>query len=1312
MKKLDLVILIAVFSLLTCGLLGIFGLAGLHISPLLGFIVAAFTSGLIVIFSKDIILRRWKEFLIASTLLASSILIPTAGTLDSQGPNSPDSVVNASGSGGSVEWKDPSYAKSSDDKHAKATASPTGGYTVYLKATDFGFSIPSGATINGIKVEIERHANYNTDKIWVKDWKVYLLKNGNTVGDNKADTATKWPTSDAYKTYGGSSDLWGTSWSPSDINNANFGVVLAVQMSTGTVPPSEAYVDHIRITVYYTTGGDTTPPSITINYAGNLGDSGGPLYIPPNEDGTEASDGYYTNDSYQSETFIYINCTVTDDTEVSSVYLHLYDVNTSTWDNSSSLTNSGGNYWEINKTGLTSGHKYTFDIYAEDSSGNSKLVYWNKTGIGGDTVRRYVSLGCSEYNLSYKPLYFYNASYTSDDTDKPDRLHHDQGPNGSVQDTGYLLLDVPTDEVSERVCSAFVGYFFDDNICVQPMTLSNIYYHFWWNCNTDQLGDIGFKKTRGCLTNQNLDESTSSSGVKRSNITWNGKVYSLETKLLEFDNSYDFTDNDIYELSIVINSAGGAVLYFGIISNRSFTSFILLNVPDNDTLDDLDSDDDGLNDYQELYVTFTNPFLIDTDGDGYSDYSEYTHNSDPNNYTDTPPPSPPTITLNFAGNLSDLGGPYYRPPTETDVLDEPAEGEWRDGYYTANSRQKEDWIYINCTIESTSSITHVWLNWLNETTWTNWTYELTHTAGSYWEINTSGIIDVAPGYDYSFDIVANNSAGYSTTFKWRRVVLGGGYERRYVQLGCQPTDLNYTIYYLYRPFTYSSSDYWKYDRLHHDQGTDGGGKDTGYLKNTVPSDAIEDITCAAFAGAFIDADLTINKTRLDNVYQHVWWKDDDYSASIQWGKSRTKVSGGLGNKVVDASNAKSSIVVDGAEYKLWAGLNPRVGREVNVSDNSIYELVGIFISGDNPKIISNRSFTSFVIINVPDNTTLQNMDSDNDGLNDYQELYVTFTNPFLSDTDNDGFDDYFEYQHQSDPNNYTDWTTNSPPELTNPSASPSSGITDYTTFYFNITYSDSDGDPPVEIKVNITKPGWYLNASMNYVSGDNTTGALYSYSTMLKAGIYDILFYACDGEGKAVNDPDIHVKSTFRMVVRADGEDYFIWVGKNCTASEAVEDIPGFDEASEYIAIWNGTTWDSENGLWIFYYGDGTGEDFYIHTYDVIRIYLTDTGTVDIYATPNNYINYSATRTVLLINSTNKGANYTGYTGSTTTLSDIVDDAGLEDGEVIGYWDNSTYEWEIYVVGFSDLNVEIDKFTVVYTKVGDTRTWNIPGPEA
>ncbi|MCK4256722.1 hypothetical protein KAX35_07525, partial [candidate division WOR-3 bacterium] len=52
----------------------------------------------------------------------------------------------------------------------------------------------------------------------------------------------------------------------------------------------------------------------------------------------------------------------------------------------------------------------------------------------------------------------------------------------------------------------------------------------------------------------------------------------------------------------------------------------------------------------------------------------------------------PTVAIKFAGNTGDSGGPYWRPPDETDILDEAGEGIWRDGYYTNNSRQTEGWI--------------------------------------------------------------------------------------------------------------------------------------------------------------------------------------------------------------------------------------------------------------------------------------------------------------------------------------------------------------------------------------------------------------------------------------------------------------------------------------------------------------------------------------------------------------------------------------------------------------------------------------------
>jgi len=99
-----------------------------------------------------------------------------------------------------------------------------------------------------------------------------------------------------------------------------------------------------------------------------------------------------------------------------------------------------------------------------------------------------------------------------------------------------------------------------------------------------------------------------------------------------------------------------------------------------------------------------------------------------------------------------------------------------------------------------------------------------------------------------------------------------------------------------------------------------------------------------------------------------------------------------------------------------------INSPLPLGDNDIYEF---FINhftffNDNPTIINNRSILSFVIFNVPDDVTLQSLDTDNDNLDDYTELYVTYTSPFTSDTDNDGVNDYIEYNYGSDPNNYTD----------------------------------------------------------------------------------------------------------------------------------------------------------------------------------------------------------------------------------------------------------------------------------------------------
>jgi len=134
-----------------------------------------------------------------------------------------------------------------------------------LKNTGFGFNIPTNATIQGIVIEINRHASQNLSNRYRKDNVVRLLKSGAVIGDNKAYLDRKWE-SNAYNVipYGNDHDLWGTTWTPSEINDANFGVnvqPIGTDTSGNTV---SADIDFIRIIVYYTIPASTSFSPSTI----------------------------------------------------------------------------------------------------------------------------------------------------------------------------------------------------------------------------------------------------------------------------------------------------------------------------------------------------------------------------------------------------------------------------------------------------------------------------------------------------------------------------------------------------------------------------------------------------------------------------------------------------------------------------------------------------------------------------------------------------------------------------------------------------------------------------------------------------------------------------------------------------------------------------------------------------------------------------------------------------------------------------------------------------------------------------------------
>jgi hypothetical protein len=145
-------------------------------------------------------------------------------------------------------------------------SSPLTGDTNTLFIEGLGFNIPAGASILGISVRAYRGTNRANA---VSDVTVKLLKAGVATGNNKA-AAGFWPQIlwNAYNiplnggisiTYGGPTDLWGASWTPSDINNATFGVeFIAHQGSTKTTSAGITYQNRptqpVVVTVYYSAG--------------------------------------------------------------------------------------------------------------------------------------------------------------------------------------------------------------------------------------------------------------------------------------------------------------------------------------------------------------------------------------------------------------------------------------------------------------------------------------------------------------------------------------------------------------------------------------------------------------------------------------------------------------------------------------------------------------------------------------------------------------------------------------------------------------------------------------------------------------------------------------------------------------------------------------------------------------------------------------------------------------------------------------------------------------------------------------------------
>jgi hypothetical protein len=181
--------------------------------------------------------------------------------MSTAGPNSPGTMAD-SDAVGTMAWSYPDNAMASDNNRAVVSST---GFDVpftshYLKATNFGFTIPAGAAINGIMVEFEKRGGGATSSV---DSAVRIIKADGALGTENKASGDYWPTTDTYIAHGAVDNLWSEAWSAANINDIDFGVALSVVHSQNFGGSS---IDHIRITITYTEAAGIKMPVLMHQY--------------------------------------------------------------------------------------------------------------------------------------------------------------------------------------------------------------------------------------------------------------------------------------------------------------------------------------------------------------------------------------------------------------------------------------------------------------------------------------------------------------------------------------------------------------------------------------------------------------------------------------------------------------------------------------------------------------------------------------------------------------------------------------------------------------------------------------------------------------------------------------------------------------------------------------------------------------------------------------------------------------------------------------------------------------------------------------
>lgn len=130
---------------------------------------------------------------------------------------------------------------------AEVSAMTSNQVSNWLLASTFNVDVPPSATVQGVEFTVVRSA---LSGVGIADNAVRLLKAGNVETTDRAKPGG-WTDTLESVTYGGPTDLWGTTVTASDVRDGGFGLALSTKY-TSTAGNDWPRVERVRVKVYFT----------------------------------------------------------------------------------------------------------------------------------------------------------------------------------------------------------------------------------------------------------------------------------------------------------------------------------------------------------------------------------------------------------------------------------------------------------------------------------------------------------------------------------------------------------------------------------------------------------------------------------------------------------------------------------------------------------------------------------------------------------------------------------------------------------------------------------------------------------------------------------------------------------------------------------------------------------------------------------------------------------------------------------------------------------------------------------------------------